>query len=250
MLPGLPQFIRGKGHRRKSRRGFGVNKTKPGLHLARRQRPQTDIVEQDDQADIAQCLLRRAALRHLVDHHREFALKVEAILDPAAAYPGVRGKKVVPAALIHQRRLVGAGNRRQMKGPLHALAMAEEGRSVQPLPGAGQRRQQTPGIIGLCRRVAARIERLIARLQRRPDARGQLQRLLERRSDIRRIGHQRQIVRDHHQAAVAFTVISCCQFHDLPPPADRASRRRPRRQPADSDVGRRRRPARKGRCPA
>ncbi len=73
-----------------------MNKTKPGLHLARRQRPQTDIVEQDDQADIAQRLLRRAALRHLVDHHREFALKVEAILDPAAAYPGVRGRKSSP----------------------------------------------------------------------------------------------------------------------------------------------------------
>ena len=193
VLPGLPQFIRGKGHRCKGRGGFGVNKTKPGLHLARRQRPQTDIVKQDDQADTAQRLLRRAALRHLVDDYRELALKVEAILDPAADYPGVGGKKVVPAALIHQRRLVGAGNRRQVKGPLHALAMAQEGRTVQPLPRPGQRRHQAPGIIGLRRRIAARIERLIARLQRRPHPRGLLQRLLKRRSDVRRIGHQRQI---------------------------------------------------------
>ncbi len=73
-----------------------MNKTKPGLHLARRQRPQTDIVEQDDQADTAQRLLRRATLRHLVHHHRELALKVETVLDPAADYPGVGARKSSP----------------------------------------------------------------------------------------------------------------------------------------------------------
>ena len=201
-VPGLAQLVRRHGDRRKGARRFGLEETETLGQLTRDQPAQRDIIDQHDEADGFGRLLDRTTGRRVPGDDGDLAFHVTAPGRVTQRDIGARREKGVGAALIHQRIGPESGRHFGIAGLADQFDVIDIGRAVSPLEGARQRRQGLALMETLARDGLA-LQLVRQRAQGRLAAFPIIQRRLQRRGNLTRVGTPGQIMGDHDKAAVA-----------------------------------------------
>ena len=140
VAPAVAEFVGRDRHRSKGGRRLGLQEAEAGLHLVRPECAQAPVVDLHDQTDAPQCRLGRRAHRHRAADHAELAFEVDAVGFARHRHLIKRAEEVVTRTLVHHRDGVEVRNRRCIESLLHQVAVVQEGRGIEPLRAARQRR--------------------------------------------------------------------------------------------------------------
>ena len=190
---------------------LGLDETEALGEFGGDQVAQRYIVDQPDQADLAQRIRCRNALRHIAGDHADLGLHVAAPSLIGEHDRLARAAQVVAAALIHQRIVPEAFGQLCPARLAHQLNVIDVGRAICPLIGP----RQWCGGFALVKAFAR--DRAVLKLGGKC-AQGRLMPLpivkrgLKRRHQVIGRGEPGQIVRNHDQAAIA-AMRKRSQFH-------------------------------------
>ena len=145
-VPGVPQLVRRRRHRREGGPWFGLIKAELLGQLRRDQIPEGDIVQYGEQLDVLSRLFRRHARRHIVGDGGHLGFEVNAPVLVLHRNVVAGADKRIGRAHVHQR--VGPEGFRQLGPPrlAHQLNMGDIGAAVGPVVSAGQRRGNLFGV--------------------------------------------------------------------------------------------------------
>ena len=212
-VPGRPELVGCDRHRRKRGRGLGLQEAEALGELARDEVAQRHVVHQHHETD-ALCGIRgRCAERHIVGHHRDLGLQVEAPLRVPQRDPCLWGEERIGAALVHERVRPERGRQLCATRSAHELHMVDIGRAVHPLVGPGQRRDAVGGAEGL---AFAGVEAGAEDVQERCDDRPVIERGLQGRCRGRRREHPLEVARYDDEPSVT-TARKTRQLHGAGP---------------------------------
>ena len=141
-VPGVAEFV-GR-HRRGAERGrrLGIEESESDRDLAAGVGAQAHVVDEHEQPHVGERVLGAHPHRHVVDHHAELALEIDALVEVVPGDGIGRPAKVVGCSLVDERELARLVRFVGVQCLGHQVEMRLEDRTVEPLRCPGERRQR------------------------------------------------------------------------------------------------------------
>ena len=137
--PGIAEFVRRNGDRRKGARRLGLKKSETLGEFAGNQLSQRDVVNDHDQLDMAGRVLRADAHRHIARYDGDFGFEINSPVLARRKDRLMRTDERIGTALVHQRVRPETLRHFGATRLAHEFDMIDVSRAVGPLVGAWQR---------------------------------------------------------------------------------------------------------------
>src|SRR5690606_8006036 len=216
--PGVAELVRRDGEGTEGGGGLALEEAEALRQLGGDEIAQGDVVDEDEEADVAVRVRGGRALRRVAEDHRHLRFEVEAPLRIGKGDVLGRSEEVARSSLVDEgifpqrRRRLGAARL------AHEDHVVEEGRAVHPLVRAGKRSVEAVGLDGQAfhpPRLQVGGEGLEPGRHIVPTIEGGLE--VRRDAVGRRV--DRVVPAHHDELSVAASIPERSEFHPLPPPA-------------------------------